>query len=59
MNRLSPLIVRKVGRHAPRQWVYALPAMSAAIAEPGMLEDLRQFAGMWIAGLVFFGTLFA
>ncbi|MDQ4087204.1 MAG: hypothetical protein M3177_04205 [Pseudomonadota bacterium] len=56
MNRLSPLIVRRVG------------PMAAAVALPeprpfethqpaAWLEDLKLFATGWIGGLIFFGTL--
>lgn len=56
MNRLSPLIVRRVGR-----WAAALPIEEAgpfAGADPETwLDDLRLFATGWLGGLVFFGTL--
>ena len=56
MNRLSPLIVRRVG---PRAAALPLPAPQPfAGAEPARwLEDLKLFATGWIGGLVFFGTL--
>jgi hypothetical protein len=56
MNRLSPLIVRRVGppaaaasRHRPEPFAGAEPAK--------WLEDLKLFATGWIGGLIFFGTL--
>lgn len=56
MNRLSPLIVRRVG-----PMVAAVPlfeARSLAGAEPARwLDDLKLFATGWIGGLIFFGTL--
>lgn len=59
MNRLSPLIVRRVGRLGPT--AVAMPMrepMPFAGAEPGQwLDDLRLFATGWIGGLIFFGTL--
>jgi hypothetical protein len=57
MNRLSPLIVRKVGRHAP---ALAWPAPFAFDAIPAAqwLKDLKLFATGWIGGLVVFGTFF-
>lgn len=58
MNRLSPLIVRRVGPHAvavpleePEPFAGARPAE--------WLEDLKLFATGWIGGLIFFGTLFS
>jgi hypothetical protein len=54
MNRLSPLIVRRVGPSAPPiQWdIYA------GEDEPGpdLLESLRLFATGWLGGFVFFFT---
>ena len=57
MNRLSPLIVRRVG---PMAAALTLPPHepSYAAAEPGgWLDDLRLFATGWVGGLIFFGTL--
>lgn len=54
MNRLSPLIVRRVGPRAA-----ALPFdqdFGDAAEGPNYLEDLKLFATGWIGGLVFFGT---
>ena len=56
MNRLSPLIVRRVGRFAPAPaWEPAEPLFTE---ERGAkhLEDVKQFAVGWLGGLVFFGT---
>jgi hypothetical protein len=56
MNRLSPLIVRRVGPQA-----VAIPLASpepfAGTDAAAWLDDLRLFATGWIGGLVFFGTL--
>ncbi len=56
MNRLSPLIVRRVGPTAA-----AVPlrrAEAAAIEQAGAwLDDLKLFATGWVGGLIFFGTL--
>ncbi len=56
MNRLSPLIVRRVGPAAA-----AIPFDEHQIfagAEPAAwLEDLKLFATGWVGGLIFFGTL--
>ena len=58
MNRLSPLIVRRVGPTA-----MAMPMDRTQIfagAEPAVwLEDLKLFATGWVGGLIFFGTLFS
>jgi hypothetical protein len=56
MNRLSPLIVRRVG---PLAAAISLPEPEPfAGAEPAQwLEDLKLFATGWIGGLIFFGTL--
>lgn len=55
MNRLSPLIVRRVGPFA----IAAQPdeCLSLVAASPPLLDDLRLFATGWIGGLIFFGTL--
>jgi hypothetical protein len=54
MNRLSPLIVRRVGPFAvaapyPDQFVEP-----EAVSD--LLEDLKTFAVAWVGGLVFFAT---
>ncbi|MGZ8347997.1 MAG: hypothetical protein ACXWUP_12885 [Allosphingosinicella sp.] len=56
MNRLSPLIVRRVG---PMAATLPLPEPDFfAGAEPAKwLDDLRLFATGWLGGLIFFGTL--
>lgn len=53
MNRLSPLITRRVGRMA-----LALPYAHYVpeIAAPVMSEDVRLFLTAWAGGLVFFAT---
>lgn len=55
MNRLSPLIVRRVG-----PWAVALPLDQDAsfrdMPVAAWLDDLRLFATGWIGGLIFFGT---
>lgn len=55
MNRLSPLIVRRVGR-----WAAALPceepAPFAGTDAARWFDDLKLFATGWIAGLIIFGT---
>ena len=56
MNRLSPLIVRRVGLRAA-----AMPLPSSrpftGAEPPQWLDDLRLFATGWVGGLIFFGTL--
>ncbi len=55
MSRLSPLIVRRVGRRAAALPIEAVQPFGAA--EPAKwLEDLKLFATGWIGGLIFFGT---
>jgi hypothetical protein len=54
MNRLSPLIVRRVGRMAPALELEA-PRYSAEDVA-GWIEDLKLFAVGWLGGLIFFGT---
>ena len=57
MNRLSPLIVRRVGPRAATIPFEAREPFTGA--KPGeWLEDLKLFATGWIGGLIFFGTLF-
>lgn len=53
MNRFAPLIVRH--SPAPR----AIPAAIPMPAESTLVDDLRFFAMAWVAGFIFFGTLFA
>ena len=64
MNRLSPLIVRRVGRSVPA--ASRASAAAAAMPQPApfagveaaqWLDDLRLFATGWVGGLIFFGTL--
>ena len=56
MNRLSPLIVRRVG---PRAATAPLPQPHpfAGGDAARWLQDLKLFATGWIGGLIFFGTL--
>ena len=56
MNRLSPLIVRRVGRLAPAS-AWPAPALFDDRAEPASwIDDLRRFATAWAGGMVFFLT---
>jgi hypothetical protein len=57
MNRLSPLITRKVGRHAPAL-VWPAPFAFQGVPAAQWLKDLKLFATGWIGGLVVFGTFF-
>lgn len=58
MNRLSPLIVRRVGPMAAvLPWPVAEWTFEAPSAE--WLDDLRLFATGWLGGLVVFGTFLA
>ena len=61
MNRLSPLIVRRVGPMAaaanpirwdewPPRWVGTEEQANA------LLADVKQFVVGWVGGLIFFGT---
>ena len=52
MNRLSPLIVRKVGPYAPA-FVFG-PRYRADGA--ALIDDLRLFVTGWAGGMVFFAT---
>jgi len=57
MNRLSPLIVRRVGPSAPParfEW-----ALGTGEQRSALLDDVRLFATGWLGGLVFFGTFLA
>ena len=60
MNRLSPLITRRVGRTAAaampvqRNW---FEEQVEADGGEAMFDDLKLFATGWIGGLIFFGTL--
>ncbi len=61
MNRLSKLIVRRVGPFAPAA---AWPGASMDFdwvdeSANQWLDDLRLFATGWVGGLIFFGTLLA
>lgn len=56
MNRLAPLIVRRPAPPAPRPILVA----ERGAAPPSTLRaDIRLFLVSYIAGLIFFGTLFA
>ena len=57
MNRLSPLIVRRVGAFAPQP--RGGFSDRARDERPDPLQDLKLFATGWVGGLVFFGTLLA
>lgn len=57
MNRLSSLIVRRVGPFAPANAYASAPEQESAFAS-GLLDDLKLFGIAWLGGLVFFGTLF-
>ena len=60
MNRLSPLIVRRVGPFAPMPaWLRFAWVEEDAGDGPDPLADLKLFATGWVGGLVFFGTLLA
>jgi hypothetical protein len=57
MNRLSPLIVRRVGpsaRTLPFDWPLVTPEQQSLI-----LDDLKMLATAWLGGLIFFGTFLA
>lgn len=55
MNRLSPLIVRRVGPHAPPPAPEPVEAAGEADASV-LLRDLKLFVTGWLGGLVFFFT---
>jgi len=54
MNRLAPLIVRRVGPMAPA--LELEPPGYSAEDVAGWIEDLKLFAVGWLGGLIFFGT---
>ena len=55
MNRLSPLIVRKVGPYASA-FVFG-PRYRPDEAQAGaLIADLRLFLTGWAGGLIFFAT---
>ena len=55
MNRLSPLIVRRVGPlAAAAPWDERRPFEGAKPEK--WLQELRLFATGWFGGLIFFGT---
>jgi hypothetical protein len=56
MNRLSPLIVRRVGPLAAARPLEDT-APFAGVDAAAWLHDLKLFATAWIGGLIFFGTL--
>ncbi len=60
MNRLSPLIVRRVGRMAVAA---ATPEHQRwdvrQEQENSLIDDAKLFATGWVGGLIFFGTLFS
>ncbi len=58
MNRLSPLIARRVGPMAAAG-SFDRPEPSESVDAGRWLDDLRQFAVGWLGGLVFFGTFIA
>ncbi len=55
MNRLSPLVVRRVGPLAAVA-PFDEPACLRPGEPPQWFDDLRTFATGWVAGLVVFGT---
>ncbi|WP_444854358.1 hypothetical protein [Sphingosinicella sp.] len=57
MNRLSRLIVRRVGRFALAAPLPE-PMPFGGIPAAQWLDDLKLFATGWIGGLVVFGTFF-
>ncbi len=62
MNRLSPLIVRRVGPRAAAAAMTAAAWNDDAEAEAQAsrnYEDLKLFATGWLGGLIFFGTFFS
>jgi hypothetical protein len=58
MNRLSPWIARRTRNEAAFTFPPGLPQLDLDQAA-GWLRDARLFATGWVAGLIFFGTLFA
>ena len=57
MNRLSPLIVRRVGPYARVEPF--VPALTQPWDETSTIDDLKMFALAWLGGFVFFGTFFS
>jgi hypothetical protein len=56
MNRLSPLITRRVGPQAAAARDDA--GLEPVKDFPAYLEDVKLFAIGWLGGLIFFGTFF-
>jgi hypothetical protein len=57
MNRLAPLIVRRVGPHARVEEL--APALDQGWDEASAIDDLKMFFLAWLGGFVFFGTYFS
>ncbi len=57
MNRLSPLIVRRVGPSA-RALSFDWPLVTAE-QQSQILDDIKMLATAWLGGLIFFGTYLA
>jgi hypothetical protein len=58
MNRLSPWIARRTRNEAAFTFPQGVAQLDLEQAA-GWLQEARLFAAGWVAGLVFFGTLFA
>lgn len=59
MNRLSPWVRRRTRTQASFTFAPALPQLELELGQAaGWLGDARLFAAGWVAGLIFFGTLF-
>lgn len=56
MNRLSPLIVRRVGPMAAAMPLQEPCRNFDALPVQRWLDDLKLFTTGWAGGLVFFGT---